>query len=216
MDSRHCKYCNKIFYKKDFPKCFNRMITCGSQECKTKLKKDWTFSKLCPDCNTPIVYFAQKCKTCCSLGSNNPFYGKTHKPESLANINLFKSGHVPFMKGRHHKPEAKLKNSLAHQGENSPCWQGGKSFEQYTLNWNKILRRLIRERDNYICQLCGDLQDDYAFDVHHIDYNKKNCNKNNLITLCRGCHSKTNYNRNKWEKLFNEKIKSSDYNRTIV
>ena len=39
--------------------------------------------------------------------------------------------------------------------------------------------------------------------VHHIDYNKQNCNENNLITLCLKCHLKTNIDRNFWSKYFN-------------
>ena len=34
------------------------------------------------------------------------------------------------------------------------------------------------------------------------DYNKKNCDPTNLITLCRFCHAKTNYNRNYWMNYF--------------
>jgi hypothetical protein len=30
------------------------------------------------------------------------------------------------------------------------------------------------------------------------DYDKKNCDPKNLITLCNSCHSKTNFNRKKW------------------
>ena len=36
--------------------------------------------------------------------------------------------------------------------------------------------------------------------VHHIDYDKKNCVSNNLITLCIPCHMKTNYNRSYWQQ----------------
>ena len=38
---------------------------------------------------------------------------------------------------------------------------------------------------------------------NHIDYDKKNCNSDNLITLCRSCHRKTNFNRENWIKYFN-------------
>ena len=77
-------------------------------------------------------------------------------------------------------------------------WQGGKSFEPYGLEFNEDLKRLIRERDKHICIICGL----YGKDVHHIDYNKKNNNPNNLITLSHKCHSKTGHNRKKWIKYF--------------
>lgn len=81
--------------------------------------------------------------------------------------------------------------------EEHPNWKGGISFEDYDLNFNDKLKRLIRERDNYTCQLCLSPQYDIAFDVHHIDYNKKNSIIDNLITLCHRCHTKTNGNRRK-------------------
>ena len=37
---------------------------------------------------------------------------------------------------------------------------------------------------------------------NHIDYDKLNCNPDNLISLCNSCHSKTNYNRNYWINYF--------------
>jgi rubredoxin len=91
--------------------------------------------------------------------------------------------------------------------ENHNNWQGGKSFEEYSVDWKDTLKKSIRIRDNYTCKLCGKIQsnlDKKEFDVHHIDYNKKNCNPNNLITLCRSCHMKTNYKRSYYKKLFNK------------
>lgn len=87
-------------------------------------------------------------------------------------------------------------------GKDCPSWRGGKSFEAYTINWTNSLRISIRERDKYTCQICGDKQGDEAFCVHHIDYNKKNCNTENLVTLCRSCHAKTGFNREKWKIFF--------------
>jgi len=37
---------------------------------------------------------------------------------------------------------------------------------------------------------------------NHIDYNKKNNNPDNLITLCRKCYSKTNNNQIYWKDYF--------------
>ncbi len=109
-------------------------------------------------------------------------------------------------KGKKLSEEHKKKLSNSHKGvprfdkraEKHHNWQGGKSFEKYTLDWTNTLRRAIRERDFYTCQICKEPQGDKAFDVHHIDYDKKNCNSDNLVTLCRSCHQKTSFNRNYW------------------
>ena len=90
------------------------------------------------------------------------------------------------------------KKRLSMTGNKNWNWKGGFN-EPYTIDWTNSLRIAIRERDKYTCQICGTKQGDFAFDIHHIDYNKKNCNPNNLITLCRSCHTKTTHNR-KWEK----------------
>lgn len=87
-------------------------------------------------------------------------------------------------------------------GEKSPFWRGGININKYPRDWTKTLKRSIRERDNYVCRICNATQNDATFQVHHIDYNKLNCNPNNLITLCRSCHSRTNHNRKFWIKYF--------------
>ena len=79
-------------------------------------------------------------------------------------------------------------------GNKNPNWRGGISFESYSIEWTETLKRAIRERDKYICKMCND----YGNEIHHIDYNKINCNPVNLITLCHSCHSKTNFNRKNW------------------
>ena len=101
--------------------------------------------------------------------------------------------------GQKRTEETKKKMGNAQRGEKCHWWKGGISSEPYTVNWTETLKRAIRERDKYICKICGL----YGLHVHHIDYNKKNCNLNNLITLCNGCHSKTNHNRDCWINYFN-------------
>jgi len=90
-------------------------------------------------------------------------------------------------------------------GEKNYFWQGGKSIEPYSVDWTETLKRSIRERDNYTCQLCGKPQGEKAHPVHHIDYNKKNQNPENLITLCLHCHNLTQTKRDYWTNYFNEK-----------
>lgn len=94
-------------------------------------------------------------------------------------------------------------------GSNSPNWRGGTSFGSYPLNWTETLKRSVRERDNYVCKVCGEVQGEKAFAVHHINYDKKNCDPRNLITLCSSCHSKTNNNREYWGNYLSEVVKNA-------
>lgn len=121
----------------------------------------------------------------------------------------YKKGGLPWNKGKQRpemmgeknpakRLEVRKKIRLSKIGKNNPSWQGGISFEPYSTDWTETLKRSIRERDNYICQFCSQ----YGWIVHHIDYNKKNCNPDNLITLCKKCHNKTNLNRAYWLKYF--------------
>lgn len=108
------------------------------------------------------------------------------------------------------RPEVRNKISksvlkLKLKGENHYNWQGGLSKEPYSQEWTKTLKKAIRQRDNYKCQVCLKPQrkQKNRLDVHHIDYNKENCDPDNLISLCKLCHIKTNNNREKWTSFFN-------------
>jgi hypothetical protein len=48
------------------------------------------------------------------------------------------------------------------------------------------------------------------FPVHHIHYDKKNCDPD-LITLCASCNSKVNFDRDYWENFFMTKLKELNY-----
>jgi hypothetical protein len=103
------------------------------------------------------------------------------------------------------------KNKLKqYRGERASGWKGGITDMPYADDWTKTLKRSIRERDNYTCGICKrkqDKGDKITFHVHHIDYNKLNCNPINLITLCITCHTKTNHRRSYWETyFFNNKL----------
>jgi AraC-like DNA-binding protein len=100
------------------------------------------------------------------LGANNPFFGKKHNLETIARM--------------------KEKLSAMFSGANNPAWQGGKSLEAYGPGFNKKLKRTIKARDEFRCQLCGTTDD---LVVHHRDCNKKNNAPDNLVTVCRRCHA---------------------------
>lgn len=148
-------------------------------------------------------------------GKNNPFYGKKHTEEikekiSIKNKDRLLGKNNPFYNKKHiketkqiiaKKAKERLKNVQNHPfygkyGELSGNWQGGKSFEPYSPEFNKDLKGQILERDNYICQNPDCLHKSNKLHVHHIDYDKKNSGLDNLITLCASCHAKT-YGKNK-------------------
>lgn len=118
--------------------------------------------------------------------------GRTASKETKEKLSKLRTGVKLSEEHCKHIGEGKL-------GNKNPSWNNGSSFEPYSLNWTNNFRNSIRERDNYICQICNN----YGKDVHHIDYNKKNCNPSNLIILCRTCHLKTNWDREKWITYFN-------------
>ena len=122
--------------------------------------------------------------------------------------------------GKHHTEESKEKMRKAHiwkimsektkklmseqrKWDKNARWRWWLSYEPYTTDWTTTLRRSIRERDHYTCQICWKPQWDIALDVHHINYIKTDCNPENLVSLCKSCHTKTNNNRNYWIDYFN-------------
>jgi len=84
----------------------------------------------------------------------------------------------------------------------------GRSYEPYPSDFNNILKRCIRKRDNYTCQKCYKTQKqelitiNKKLSIHHIDYNKFNCSEFNLITLCNKCNHTVNSNRDYWFAYF--------------
>lgn len=98
--------------------------------------------------------------------------------------------------------------SDTNRGENHPNWRGGYSLKHYPQEFNKELKKKIRERDDHTCQECNKTEQElgYTLICHHIDYNKKNNSDDNLISLCRSCHAKTNFNRENWTEYYKNKV----------
>lgn len=80
-------------------------------------------------------------------------------------------------------------------GEDHHSWRGGSSFEPYPSEFNESLKEEIRERDNRECQMCGRDEEEHRgrLCVHHIDGNKGNCSKDNLVAVCRACNTKIEF-----------------------
>ena len=131
----------------------------------------------------------------------------THRSEEIKRkIRETEKGKIVSEITRKKQSEARIGKFV---GKNSFTWKGGLSFEPYTEEFNYRLKEGIRQRDNHTCQLCGKTQEEEGkrLSVHHIDYDKKNCNEVNLITLCRGCNGKVNFNREYWSEFFQLKLR---------
>ena len=140
--------------------------------------------------------------------------GKNLSDEHRRKMSESRKGRIGPNLGIRMPEEQKRKISKATKGENNPMygihrfgetnpnWQGGKSFELYGTEFNDKLKAQIRARDNNQCQVCKTYENGRTHPVHHKDYNKKNNDPVNLITLCDPCHSKTNGNREYWQNLF--------------
>jgi len=88
--------------------------------------------------------------------------------------------------------------------ENNSQWRGGISFEPYGVEFNDVLKQFVRERDNYVCQICKTQENGRKLSVHHIDYNKNNNDSFNLIATCEICHGLTGANRNIFQEFLEE------------
>jgi hypothetical protein len=144
-----------------------------------------------------IISEAQKIKISLSIK------GKHHSEETKRKIRLSMQGKKNAL-GLKRNYDTLKKMSESHKGDKCYNWQGGKSFELYSPNFNKELKKNIREKYNFRCQICFKTENDFKrkLSVHHIDYNKMDNDSSNLICLCNSCHLKTNYNREFWEYYF--------------
>ena len=98
------------------------------------------------------------------------------------------------------------------RGENNPAWNGGTKTEPYCQIWLiKDFREEIKDRDSNMCINPYCVSDDKTFlSLHHINYDKKDCNPKNLITVCRSCNSRANIDR-EWHQEWYQEIMSRRY-----
>jgi len=107
--------------------------------------------------------------------------------------------------------------SIFYVGARASNWRGGLSFVGYPEDFSEELKVLVRERDNNTCQLCGRTKEEEGRDlcVHHIDYDKENCNPRNLTTLCCRCNPKVNFSRSFWSEMFVSSVRKN-LNKRII
>jgi len=123
------------------------------------------------------------------FGQDSPRWGMKHSKESNEKNRL---KHLGVKLSEEHKEKLR---AVALKGENSVHWRGGpKSYQR--LRQGKVYRRwsiMVKERDNYTCQICGKRGGKIHAD--HIKtfykYPELRLDMDNGRTLCVQCHYKT-------------------------
>ena len=158
----------------------------------------------CINCKKETKDYGLRCYSC---AAKKRWKCSEYKEKIKKKLSKALSGENHPLWGKYHSEKTKRKMRKAHKGlfTNSKHWnwQGGISRLPYnTERWNNDLKESIRQHDNHQCQFCGIKENGKKHSVHHIDYDKQNCNKENLITLCINHNIEANYNREKWQFCF--------------
>lgn len=205
IKTNNCIDCGKLIWRHSIRcrKCQDKrhsMLMKGTQNCKYKDGRTLK-TYYCIDCNKEISYQAKKCQSCASI---NRFKGKTYEERfGREQAKKLKKQMSEKLSGIKRSKETKKRLSLSKGGTGIPY-----ENNEYSEKFNKSLKTKIKKRDNYTCQLSGITEKEHlkkygtVLTVHHIDYNKENCEEYNLITLTKKWNLKVNYNRKYWTEYF--------------
>lgn len=121
-----------------------------------------------------------------NIGNIGPMKGRKLSAESRQKISDFRKGKPSPNKGKF--------------GILNPNWKGGPTY--YSPEFNATLKEIIKKRDNYRCMNPGCKNKSTRLSVHHINYDKKDCRHENLITLCVSCNTKANKERHLYKSFY--------------
>jgi hypothetical protein len=219
MKTKICTKCNKRKNINKFYKRITGIIFSECKDCKKEYNKIHDKHK-CLDCDKLIWNGFERCRHCARVyqykinPETNTFFGKKGDQSPV-----FKGGWKSFCIDCGKKIDFNAKRCSHHakiylykDPRNHPNYINGESNFPYPIEFTESLKESIRDRDNHECQNCNMTEEEHltvygqVLHVHHIDYNKENCNENNLISLCGGCNTRANYNRSYWTNFYKEKV----------
>lgn len=205
-----CKNCGEpITYKRGRPIKFCS-YSCGAQWRYRGRKKKYTcaqcgkeFFRAVSSVNGKKVFCSTAChgkwKSVNETGPESPYWRQVER--------VCENCGATFTAHAYRKDTARFCSRLCHNrgiakyGEEHPNWRGGYA-PYYGPNWRRQ-RRKARKRDNHTCRECGKTREEngQALDVHHIipfhkfgvERYKEANHLDNLISLCRVCHGRTEW-----------------------
>jgi len=154
-------------------------------------------------------YTAIRCQVCAHININSSGFIDGRYSAKHYCIEKGCSNEISYSNWKYGNKRCRI---CSNQEDNNGNWINGKSREPYPLDFNNTLKEEIRNRDNFACQNCGMTEEEHLIvigtnlHVHHIDYNKENCNKDNLITTCKQCNIRANANRDYWKSFYQSKM----------
>jgi len=139
-------------------------------------------------------------------------FKKGQMPWNEGTIGVTAANKTSFKKGERSSIATEFKKGKEHL-----CYIDGRGYGRYPSKFNAKLKSKMRKRDGHECKNCEMSEKQHLIDykrrleVHHIDYDRQNCNESNLITLCKKCNMLANSDRIYWEKYYKSKIKEMIY-----
>lgn len=209
--------------------CIDCGKRCNGRRCR-KCRTEYLRSQMnrCPGCGKPVYYPRKRCLDCQRRWQHTDEYREmisratTGVPKT--NLTYYDRGGsirtqnwTPEMResarqrGLQFREDPEWIHSVSRYGPDAPGWKGGISQWPYARDFNKFLRRTIRNRDGNVCRICGATTSTNGklLHVHHIDFNKKHNEERNLITLCSKCHGMVHREKLTWQPKLSEMVASS-------
>ncbi len=138
------------------------------------------------------------CRVCCQNTEEEYIRRSSLQLERMKDSE-YKKNAISALIGPLDAYEEKVKEFCESHGMDTKTFRGFRrelgSRYDYPLEFNNHLRFKIKRRDSFNCQMCFKPEKELSFslEIHHIDFSKHNNIPQNLVALCKKCHSSIKY-----------------------